>query len=308
MTEYSIVGYALQLGAVVRSCVDVATGVVLDWGVSYNPVTGDDRRKAAGLSTAHKPTLQPRITGWIGGTLVKVEREPGLKREQKGGGQRGEIQEFSRTSRRRFQRMMATVQKENLPIFVTLTYPDEFPDDLHTWNLHLERLRSRLRRKGWGVIWRREFKERQSGDNAGKVAPHYHLLVWGASQAAIRAYIPGAWYEVVGSGDPRHLEAGTRVEILRTWRGVCGYVSKYMAKSEELPEMENIASVGRFWGVINRDGIPWAEAIEMTLDYKTVNTFFRYLRRYAHLRARGSWPSLTVFVDDPWRWLEATTR
>jgi len=32
---------------------------------------------------------------------------------------------------------------------------------------------------GAAIIWKLEFKERQSGKNKGKIAPHYHLLVLG---------------------------------------------------------------------------------------------------------------------------------
>ena len=29
------------------------------------------------------------------------------------------------------------------------------------------------------IIWKQEFKDRQSGKNKGEIAPHYHLLVFG---------------------------------------------------------------------------------------------------------------------------------
>jgi len=32
---------------------------------------------------------------------------------------------------------------------------------------------------GAAIIWKLEFKERQSGKNKGKIAPHYQLLVFG---------------------------------------------------------------------------------------------------------------------------------
>jgi hypothetical protein len=38
------------------------------------------------------------------------------------------------------------------------------------------------RRPGAAIIWKMEFKERQSGMNKGKIAPHYHLLVFGVSR------------------------------------------------------------------------------------------------------------------------------
>lgn len=314
MPDYSLVGSAVQLGGVVRSCVDMATGEVLPVApgvVARADVRSTRRscpRREGGLSTAHIPTVEePKpsaVIGWVGGSLLKVQHAGPYSLNQSGGGRRGKVKGFSRGSRRRLQRMMATVEKKNLPVFATLTYPDQFPSDLETWNVHLERLRARLTRKGWGCIWRREFQTRKSGVNVGRVAPHYHLLIWGATCKEIRSYLPGAWWEVCGRLCDAHLLAGTRVEVIRTWGGVAGYVSKYMAKEEQLPQLEDAQTIGRFWGVINRDVIPWAEAITLTCDEKTVNTFFRYLRRFAGLRGRSSWPSLSVYTNDPWKWLE----
>lgn len=326
--DCSIVDYALQLGAVIKCTVDTTTGEVLGplgAGGGPAPLSGGNAGplgpgpRAVGLSTAHIPTIgiergegpakdakQAAIIGYVGGSLLKVQKAGPYNITQNGGGKRGKVKGFSKGSRRRFQKMMGMIEKEKRPIFVTLTYPDLFPDDLETWNKHLERLRSRLKRKGWGCLWRREFKIRQSGEvNAGRVAPHYHLLIWGASRGELIDYLPSAWYKLVGSGDERHLRAGTKIEVLKTWRGVCSYVSKYMAKEETLP---GGFTIGRMWGVINRDAIPWAAMIEMTLENKVVNTFFRYMRRFAHLKIRSSLPSLTVFVDDPWRWMEAAQK
>jgi hypothetical protein len=298
--EYSIVGYAQQhMGAVVAGVVDLATGEDL---TAQSP--GDGGGALVGLSTLHIPTLpEPKILSWAAGTLLKAKTGiPG--QAPKGGGERKKITEFSRSSRRRFQRLMATIQRDKIPVFVTLTYPDRFPADLETQYKHIERLRSRLRRKGYGAIWRREFQVRKSGENIGKLAPHYHLMVWGADYAQLLEYIPRAWYDCVGSGDIKHLAAGTRIEKIRTWRGVSSYVSKYMAKIEDLPSLQDAESIGRFWGVINRDVIPWAECIEYAVPIGIVYQFFRYMRRYANMRGRSSWPSMTIFCADPWRWLE----
>lgn len=201
--------------------------------------------------------------------------------------------------------MMGRVDRSKIPVFVTLTYPDNFPSDPKIWARDLERLRHRLARKGWGAIWRRELKVRLSGVNVGKTAPHYHLLLWGVSVQEARAWFSQAWYECAGRISPDHLQAGTRVEVLRSWGGVKGYVSKYMAKLEELPDMEQYSSLGRFWGVINRGAVPWAECEEHTIDDLQVNQFFRLMRRYAHLRARSSWPSMTILCNDPSQWLRA---
>jgi hypothetical protein len=65
-------------------------------------------------------------------------------------------------------------------VFVTLTYPDDFPVTPERWRRDLAALWRRIRRQ-WpetAAIWKKEFKRRKSGVNVGKVAPHYHMLLW----------------------------------------------------------------------------------------------------------------------------------
>ncbi len=94
---------------------------------------------------------------------------------------RGKISEFTAASRRRMMELMAKVQQTTVPFFVTLTYPDEFPLYREDYKRHLETFFDRLQRRwpGASVIWKLEFKERKSGENKGKIAPHYHLFVYG---------------------------------------------------------------------------------------------------------------------------------
>jgi hypothetical protein len=77
--------------------------------------------------------------------------------------------------------LMAKVQQGAVPFFVTLTYPDEFPLYREDYKRHLETFFDRLQRRwpGTSVIWKLEFQERKSGNNKGKIAPHYHLFLYG---------------------------------------------------------------------------------------------------------------------------------
>ena len=98
-------------------------------------------------------------------------------------------------------------------------------------------------------------------------APHFHLLLWGLRRSAhLLRWVSLTWYEVVGSGDGRHLQAGTRVEALRSWKGVMSYAAKYSAKMvEELPE--GWEHVGRWWGIWNRAAAPvWVFEVGVTSD------------------------------------------
>ena len=65
-------------------------------------------------------------------------------------------------------------------MFVTLTYPDEFPFTPERWSRDLAALERRMKRQ-WpelAAIWKKEFKRRKSGVNVGRVAPHFHILLW----------------------------------------------------------------------------------------------------------------------------------
>ena len=93
--------------------------------------------------------------------------------------------EFTPAARRRMLQMMAKVEQSAVPFFVTLTYPDEFPLYRQDYKAHLEAFCDRMERRwpGMAAIWKLEFKERESGKNKGRIAPHYHLFVYGVPWA-----------------------------------------------------------------------------------------------------------------------------
>jgi len=94
---------------------------------------------------------------------------------------RGVINHFSDASRRRMLDLLAKVDYGQIPLWMDLTYPDQFPTDCEIWKGHLEAFFKRLKRRfrTCSAVWKLEFKPRRSGVNKGKIAPHYHLLVWG---------------------------------------------------------------------------------------------------------------------------------
>jgi len=132
-------------------------------------------------------------------------------------------------------------------LFVTLTYPGRYPGNWPIWKRQLDTMAKRLRRKfpAFAAVWKLEPQRRG--------APHFHLLVVGVPFLAT-AWLSQAWYDVVGSQDERHLNAGTNVQLARSHRGVVSYAAKYTAKRQELPA-EWQDGVGRWWGVCNRKGI-----------------------------------------------------
>lgn len=203
------------------------------------------------------------------------------------------ISGFSAASRRRLLRLCASIRQTALPVFLTLTYPSQWPSDPKVWKRHLDTFQKWLRRtySGASGIWKLEPQQRG--------APHFHLLVWGIEFIPHEA-VARRWFEIVGSNDSRHLQAGTRVEAIRSRNGVMLYASKlYMGK-----EVKGFERVGRFWGVINRRALP----LSLTKEFEVpevalvkIRRIFRRLMRSRGIRARNN-RSFTLFSSGHLLW------
>lgn len=204
-----------------------------------------------------------------------VHGAPGYGRKK-----RGKVGAFNRQMGKRLLGEVAKIAKNKLaalPTFVTLTYPAEWPDDPEVWKKHLERFRKRFERK-WGqvpAVWKLEFQKRG--------APHFHALIFFPCDMSKRAHfkhwLSRAWYLCAGSGDYRHFKAGTKVERMRSWRGVASYLAKYMAKEDE-----NVQHVGRRWGIWWKGLLP----IVMQEAVLLQGEFFRIRRAMVkYLRSKG---------------------
>lgn len=180
-------------------------------------------------------------------------------------------------------RLIASLEREARPIFVTMTYPDIFPDSLARWKRDIDVFGKRLVRHspGAGFIWRIEFKERKSGASVGMVAPHFHLLVYGVGYRDLLGWVPGSWWAVVGSEDADHLRAGTRVEHIYSWGGIMRYTGKYIAKEDDYPPEWQ----GRAWGVVGRSNLPWAVEVVISLTKDQGTKLVRLGRKM--IRAKG---------------------
>lgn len=175
----------------------------------------DGASAAPGLLNGHITSPSPfnpfdegRIEVWQGAALIKVtkqgrhiirpENEPDRKK-------RGRVQEFSRSSRRRMRLLLAKVRLEdgNLPLFGTTTYPDIFPDDAAKFKRDMETLIERLKHRFpfIGLVWRLEFKTRKSGTNVGKVAPHFHWMLWNVPRKFDFKPENGKWVKVANRSE-----------------------------------------------------------------------------------------------------------
>lgn len=220
---------------------------------------------------------EPKLILSVNGRVARIQ----LKKEmsqvsyEEHGKTRGNVTTFSFKSRRGLMIYMALLdlEKAGLPTFLTLTYPGSWHKDPERWKRQLNTFTKALFRKwpdAWGV-WRLEFQKRG--------APHFHLLLWdGPTVEAVQARrqngkmcmvpIPGSrsrknrkvfewisqtWFRIVGSGDEKHLHAGTRIEPVMSVNGVMAYSSKYLAKPTEEQCQVFEGGTGRHWGRIGKE-------------------------------------------------------
>src|SRR5918994_6032062 len=135
-----------------------------------------------------------------------------IPRKRHGRGTRDRVRGFSRGSRRNFLLRLASINRrafrafKGRMIFVTLTYPCEYPEDPELCKRHLKALRKRLQRqyKSFAAFWRLGIQKRG--------AWHFHLLLFvGPSFGPIRElrrFISSSWHEVTGKLSEGHLRTG----------------------------------------------------------------------------------------------------
>jgi hypothetical protein len=130
------------------------------------------------------------------------------------------------------------------------------------------------------------------------------------SENEFRAWVSTAWYETVGSGDSRHLRAGTGVDrqfvgracdVRRLAAYFAKHNSKWSKKGEQNEVPDGWEDVGRFWGVWGLT--PDVERVELNrADYHQVCRVLRRLQRAARqgrkVKARGGEAGLWTLAGD----------
>jgi hypothetical protein len=242
------------------------------------------------------------------GSFIKAKRSPLHKVRSAAKpplNKRGVVAGFSRQSRDRLLQKLAKLKRSELPLFVTLTYPGAYPVHPEEWKRNMDNFAKRFARRfpHAGFVWKLEPQKRG--------APHFHLLAWDAELTtiefgvALRAWIKQAWYEVVGSGDERHLRAGTGVEVVRSFQGVIYYASKYMSKPVEVDDAWG--NPGRWWGVVGRSNIPYADQLSTWLETGDVNSLMRWITRFRRLKGQDCM-SRWAIVESPGTWVDNVQR
>lgn len=249
---------------------------------------GGDAREArapsSGLSKSHiSPRApEPCVTVCPGASYLKVYRgpqRPEPQREREAPPKRGRCLHFSAPCQRRLRNAMAQMLRIAPAAFATLTYPAVWEPNARTWKRHLDMLTKRMRRRypELAGFWKLEFQRRG--------APHFHLMIFGAPTTEdnprafveLRQWIATNWFEVVASGDEKHLYAGTQLDEVRT--NAQQYTCKYVSK-DQLPESVRDTHNGRWWGAFNRSKLPKVEPVEIPLLKHEAQFLLRIVKRH----------------------------
>lgn len=242
-------------------------------------------QRASGLVYSHISAQNPsrEITLEVGQRDIRIHRNCRIATQvqQHHRGIRKAVTCFSQGSKRRL--LFVARNLPGLEIMLTLTYPSEFPMNGRLVKNHWRRFRQWMIRNGALTgLWVLEFQKRG--------APHFHLFI---REPLDRERVSAAWYRIVGSGDPKHLLAGTRIEQFRYPPALGSYVMKYATKMEQKDVPKGFASVGRFWGTWGKPEISRVIRLPQSAGKHLV----RVIRR-AHIKARKTWKFRRHFRDN----------
>jgi len=205
----------------------------------------------------------------------KREKENVPLRQSKMTSKRGAISHYSKKSIKRLKFLLRNTA-DMWKGLITLTYPAEFPRNGRLCKKHLNAFLQFLRRQGVRYIWVLEFQERG--------ALHYHIFV---DKYISKEEVATRWYSIVGSGDEKHLRAGTRVEAIRSKGLVFHYISSYISKLTQKQVPDDFQDVGRFWGA-SRGILVFREIYISTGIYTELSSYTRKYRRWYTAKCR-SW-------------------
>lgn len=254
------------------------------------------------LVTVKRPTLKLEFQGKLVVASIRYASDAKPKKH----GKRGTITDFSRQSRTRLFDLFHRLKIKSKPVFLTLTYGDDYPDAKTAKNnlrAFLERIRRMPSCEQTSAIWRMEFQERG--------APHFHLIFFDLPFIK-KEDIQTMWSQIIDQPQPF-----TRIEQIRSHNGMMFYVSKYIAKvnPSENSGFNSLTylhayrakygdEIGRLWGYFKKDLIPFDERFyyERDLDRREF-AIFRNLavKQYPPIADYLS-EGFRLYVPDAERW------
>ena len=179
---------------------------------------------------------------------------------------RGKVRGFSYEAERRM-RMILEDTIDLWEVLAVLTYPGQFPFDGRKVKRDVHVLIMWLKRQGVSdIFWGLEFQKRG--------APHINFLL---SSRVDKEKLSKKWFEIVGSGDARHLVSGTTIESIKNKERLPTYVVGYTYKRDQKDVPENFENVGRFWGCTRKS----TENATYTYRYKDERALLEAMRPVA---------------------------
>lgn len=216
---------------------------------------------------------------------------------------RGKITSFSRASRLRLLKFVATIKWRSgmKSLFMTLTYPDlRIPTAEGLLTIQRSRfLRDMEKHLGrrFAALWRVEWMERKSGKNKGIICPHIHLICFDIPFISF-AVIRKAWKQILCWDD----FVAMNVQVAGSGKMAALYIAKYMGKEFDQHLLDNHAYLnnqGRHWGFHRKSMIPQCE---VSFVEKPTEQQVNRLMEFA--RTKGGWidkvreESFTLFGAD----------
>lgn len=257
--------------------------------------------------------ISPRygtVLFWMNGHRIDISY-PALLSRNKGGGIRGDIEEFTAKSRKRLMLKIAEIDKDVYKecgtYFLTLTYHDNFQDAVAA-KQHLENLYMRIRRANpcASMIWRIELQARG--------AIHFHcilILRERVDEWKLTKFVSRAWTDITGGDMLQYkwhmgmLGNEKCVSVIEDYKRVMRYVSKYVSKVDG---NERKAKIGRRWGVMGNKWLRIAHKIRVLVTKKEVSSILRYAKRYIGVRNSLRVNTLKIMVNNTQRWFEVMDR
>lgn len=264
----------------------VLIGPLLKRARRIRPDAGGDVPQGPHVTTARGASLSSVSVG-----KDRTQHRVVVPRAPRTGGTRKEITRFSDKSRRTLLRKIAEIAWDFLRelrlrvFFVTLTYPEAWPEDPKVCKAHLRALLKRTERRygpSCAGFWRLGVQARG--------AWHLHLLAFLPHSRGLlpdlRSFLASNWREVRGEVfGGRHSKSGTRVDEKRCYEAFTS-AGRYLAKREELP---GDLRLGRIWGTWRADALPVLppQVVEVSRDdaVKIRRAYRRLSRRRGNDRA-----------------------
>jgi hypothetical protein len=241
-------------------------------------VAGSDAPRAGvRLSIAHTDSLAPAklhpntFRTWREGSISIIpageNKNPNLSKSAPRRGIRGKITTLSKGARNRIKETISTIKA--VPAYTyAFTLPEECwghpPEFIHKAFQKLSRqFTASSRWQHVGIIYKREFTE--------KGVLHYHIAVYGLAEnekKELQRWLTRLWVSLIASSQPFEVRKKMSAvhnhkknfDLVRTT--IASYFAKYLGKALNAP---NIFVPGKWWGIINRHAIPFADEKQLIL-------------------------------------------